>query len=225
MQARPSLEETRALLEFADENEWILGVVGWAPLQSSQIERVLEELSGQKKLKALRHVVQGEAEGFLESATFNLGISALRRFDWAYDLLIFERQLSESIRFVDRHPNQIFVLDHLAKPRIQEGLLQPWKRQIRELARRENVFCKVLGMVTEANWLDWTPQTLQPFFDAVLEAFGPSRLMFGSDWPVALVACPYVRWAQIVRDFAAPLSGDEQNEIFQTSARRAYSLA
>lgn len=170
-------------------------------------------------------MVQGEAEGFLESATFNLGISALRRFDWAYDLLIFERQLSESIRFVDRHPNQIFVLDHLAKPRIQEGLLQPWKRQIRELARRENVFCKVLGMVTEANWLDWTPQTLQPFFDAVLEAFGPSRLMFGSDWPVALVACPYVRWAQIVRDFAAPLSGDEQNEIFQTSARRAYSLA
>ncbi|BCM88245.1 hypothetical protein IAD21_00072 [Abditibacteriota bacterium] len=224
VQARQIIEETRALLEFADKNDWILGTVGWVPLASPEIESVLDELAGAKKLKAVRHVVQDEADGFLDAPAFNAGIARLANTGLVYDVLIFERQLVEAIRFVDRHPNQVFVLDHIAKPRIKDGLFEPWKTHIHELAQRDNVFCKVSGMVTEADWKVWTPESLKPYFETVLEAFGPSRLMFGSDWPVCLVACEYARWARIVREWATPLSSDEQDDLFENVARRVYRL-
>jgi L-fuconolactonase len=168
--------------------------------------------------------VQDEAEGFLDGADFNRGIARLAKFDLVYDVLIFERQLSEAIRFVDRHPNQVFVLDHIAKPLVKEGTLEPWKSHLGELARRENVFCKVSGMVTEAEWKSWTPESLRPYFETVLDAFGPSRLMFGSDWPVCLAACDYGRWVQVVREWASPLSGAEKNNLFANVASRVYQL-
>jgi L-fuconolactonase len=148
----------------------------------------------------------------------------LKKYSIAYDILILERHLLPAIKFVDAHPDQIFILDHLAKPRIKEGLFEPWNRNIRELAKRENVFCKISGMVTEADYATWTEVQLRPYFDTVLEAFGPQRLMFGSDWPVCLVACGYARWHKLVSGWTAELSPDEQARIFGGTAVAAYKL-
>ncbi|RYX83124.1 amidohydrolase [bacterium] len=224
VQARQSVQETRELLWFAQQNEWILGVVGWVPLATHKIESVLSEFAGAEKLKAVRHVVQGETDGFLDGTAFNAGIARLADFGLVYDVLISERQLAEAIRFVDRHPNQLFVLDHIAKPCIKDDTLEPWKTRIGELARRDNVWCKVSGMVTEADWKEWTPDGLKPYFETVLQAFGPSRLMFGSDWPVCLVASEYGRWVDTVRAWAEPLSDAEKFNLFENVARHVYRL-
>lgn len=224
VQARQILEETDFLLQHAVENDFIKGVVGWVPLADSNISEVLDRYSDTNKLKAVRHVVQGEAEGFLDGKEFNNGIQALRTHDLVYDVLIFERQLEEAIRFVDRHPEQAFVLDHIAKPQIKNDLLEPWQQNIRELAKRENVTCKLSGMVTEADFENWTEKQLRPYLDTVLTAFGPERLMFGSDWPVCLVACAYKRWHDLIRDYISPLSECEQTAIMGGTATRAYKL-
>jgi L-fuconolactonase len=138
--------------------------------------------------------------------------------------LIFERHLPPTIEFVDRHPDQVFVLDHIAKPRIGENVLEPWATNIHELARRPNVYCKLSGLVTEADYADWTESQLRPYMDTVLDAFGPDRLMFGSDWPVCLVACDYARWHGIVGRFVGELSADEQDRVLGGTAVAAYSL-
>ena len=150
---------------------------------------------------------------------------ALGRFDLVYDLLIFERHLPQAITFVDRHPAQVFVLDHAAKPRIKDGVFEPWNTQLRELAKRENVFCKLSGLVTEADWDGWTDEQLQPYAETVLEAFGPERTMFGSDWPVCLVASEYRRWLETVERFALGLSRSDQAQLFGGTAARAYKLS
>ena len=139
-------------------------------------------------------------------------------------MLAVERQLPQVIEFVDRHPDQRFVLDHIAKPLIKDNILEPWASQMRDLARRDNVWCKLSGLVTEADYGAWTPQQLRPYFETLLEAFGPRRLMFGSDWPVCLVACDYTRWARLVRDWVAPLSSDEQASILGRTATQVYGL-
>jgi len=191
VQARQIVKETDDLLKYADENDFIKGVVGWVPLADPNISEVLDRYSDAKKLKAVRHVVQGEPDGFLDGEAFNQGIEKLRDHNLVYDVLILERQLEESIRFVDRHSDQPFVLDHIAKPQIKIDQLEPWRRNIQELSKRDNITCKISGMVTEADYNDWTEDQLLPYLDTVLEAFGPDRLMFGSDWPVCLVACGY----------------------------------
>jgi L-fuconolactonase len=224
VQARQALEETRWLLELAEENEFILGVVGWAPIADPSFLSVLEGLQGNPKLKGLRHVVQGEAPGFLEGREFNEGISAIQPTGLVYDLLIFERQLRETIAFVDRHPKQVFVLDHIAKPRIAAAELEPWAANIAELARRENVYCKLSGMTTEANWQNWCTASLSPYVEVTLEAFGPKRLMLGSDWPVCTVACSYTKWFETMRSLLAKLSDSEQECIFSGTAIEAYGL-
>jgi L-fuconolactonase len=225
VQARQTVEETGWLLDFADRNEFIRGVVGWVPLVSPLVADDLGPLAGRKKLKAVRHVLQDEPDpDYMLRSDFNDGIRTLARFDLAYDILIFERQLPQVIRLVDRHPTQVFVLDHIAKPRIGEGLLSPWRETIRALARRENVYCKISGMATEADWRDWTPAQLRPYFDVVLQAFGPRRLMFGSDWPVCLLACEYGRWKELVSEFIADLSPAEQTRILGETAIEAYRL-
>jgi L-fuconolactonase len=168
--------------------------------------------------------VQAEPDGFLDGAEFNRGIAALRGTDLVYDILIFARQLAEATRFVDRHPQQVFVLDHIAKPSIATGEIAQWSAGIRELARRDNVVCKLSGMVTEADWKAWSLATLQPCFDTVLEAFGPARLMAGSDWPVLTVACSYSRWWQTIAEWTAPLSAAERHEIEAGTAIRTYRL-
>lgn len=148
----------------------------------------------------------------------------MRKFGLVYDILILERQLPEAIAFVDRHREQPFVLDHLAKPKVAKNELQPWADRIRDLARRENVVCKVSGLVTEASWKDWSDAQILPYLDTVLEAFGPRRLMFGSDWPVCLVATTYAGWWETVEHWAAKLTSDEREWIFGNTAVQAYGL-
>jgi L-fuconolactonase len=155
---------------------------------------------------------------------FNAGVNLLKPLGLEYDLLIYERQLPQAIEFVDRHPGQLFVVDHIAKPRIRENVISPWRENILALAHRPNVYCKISGMATEADYAAWTPEQLKPYFDTVLEAFGPHRLMFGTDWPVCLVACDYSRWYRLVRDWAAELSDHDQDRIFGETAMEAYKL-
>ena len=225
VQARQSVRETEWLLSMADVNPFIKAVVGWVPLAKPDVRDTLAAFATNPKFRAVRHVVQGEPDDrFILGADFNRGVSVLRDFGLVYDILIFERQLAPSIEFVDRHPKQVFVLDHIAKPRIGDNAIEPWRANIRELAKRANVYCKVSGMVTEADWKTWNGEQLRPYFDAVLEAFGPKRLMFGTDWPVCLAASGYSRWVELVRKFSAGLSADEQGWMFGKTASEAYSL-
>jgi L-fuconolactonase len=224
VQARQTLQETLWLLTLAEQNDFIKGVIGWVPLTEPSIRDELHLLQRDPLLRGIRHVVQDEPEGYLLRRDFSAGISVLREMGLAYDLLIHEHQLPEAIRFVDQHPHQIFVLDHLAKPRVKANRLDPWRRRIRDLARRENVYCKISGLVTEADFKAWTKAQLQPYLETVLEAFGPTRLMFGTDWPVCLVACPYGRWYDVVSGFAASLSPEEQANLFGRTAARAYGI-
>jgi L-fuconolactonase len=224
VQARQSLEETRWLLELARKHSFIRGVVGWAPLIDANVPKILEELATDKKLRAIRHVLQREPDGYMLRDDFNRGVAALRPLDLVYDILIFERHLPQSIEMVDRHPQQVFVLDHIAKPLIKENILEPWRTQMLELAKRPNVYCKISGLATEADYTQWTEAQLKRYFDVALEAFGPRRLMFGSDWPVCLVACDYARWHALVRQWTKALSSAEQSRIFGETAIEAYGL-
>jgi L-fuconolactonase len=222
-QARQSLVETEWLLGLASQHDFMRAVVGWVPLAAPNVESSLEKHASNPKLKSVRHVLHDEPDDFyVLRPEFNAGISLLRQFGLRYDILIFDRHLPQTIEFVDRHPNQIFVVDHIAKPRIKDGLLSPWREHIRNLAKRENVFCKLSGMVTEANWVSWTEADLRPYIEIGLRHFGPERAMFGSDWPVCLVACCYGQWADIVQRAISEFSRSEQQLIFGGTAKRAY---
>jgi len=225
VQARQSLEETRRLLELADRNDFIRGVVGWAPLVEPNVSDTLGELTENRKLRSMRHVLQGEPDPFyMLREDFNAGIRALKPFALAYDILIFERQLPQTARFVDKHPDQVFIVDHSAKPRVGDREISPWRENMQELAKRPNVYCKISGLVTEADYSNWTEAQLQPYLDTVLSAFGPGRLMFGSDWPVCLVAVTYSRWISIVANAISALSVTEQERIWSGTALEAYRL-
>jgi L-fuconolactonase len=156
---------------------------------------------------------------------FNRGISELKRFNLAYDVLIFERHLPQTVQFVDKHPKQVFVVDHLAKPRVRFHAVSPWDEHLRELAKRPNVYCKISGLATEADHKNWTEQQLDIYIDTVLSAFGPKRVMFGSDWPVCLLAISYGRWVELVGDRVAKLSADEQARVWSGTAMEAYRLS
>jgi L-fuconolactonase len=217
--------ETEWLLELAQQWPFIRGVVGWVPLIEPTAEAAIERLAVNPKLRGLRHVLQDEADpNYMLRADFNAGIRKLRAFGLTYDILIFERHLPQTIEFVDRHPDQIFVVDHIAKPCIRAGEIDPWQSNIRELAKRQNVYCKLSGMVTEADWRTWSVEQLNPYLDVVLEAFGTKRLMFGSDWPVCLLACPYPKWVMLVENALEELSIPEQERIWGGTAIEAYGL-
>ena len=225
VQARQSTQETEWLLGLAEREPSILGVVGWVPLCAAEIARELDRFALRPKLKAVRHVLHDEPDDlYMLRDEFNRGVALLNDRHLAYDILIFERHLAQTIEFVDRHPRQVFVLDHIAKPRIKEGALSPWKENLRELARRQNVYCKVSGMATEADWKNWNAGQLKPYFDVVLSAFGVHRLMFGSDWPVLTLAGDYNRWVNTFRSFIAELSTDEQESICSRTAKSVYRL-
>lgn len=225
VQARQIIEETDFLLKLAEENDFMQGVTGWLPLASDNIGQILEKYAEKPLLKGLRHVVQGEPDpDFILGKSFNNGISALKKFDLLYEILIFEHQLPNSIKFVDQHPVQLFVLDHIAKPKIKNNEINAWAKHIRELAKRQNVYCKLSGMVTEADYKNWTQEQLNPYFEVVLDAFGPSRLMFGSDWPVCLVATTYSRWLNVVKSYISNISQTEQDEILFRNAEKVYRL-
>jgi len=223
--ARQTLEETRWLLDLAEEHASIKGVVGWVPLAEPDVHEQLDSLARQPALKGVRHAVQDEPDDtFMLGDAFNAGVDALAKHGLVYDILIYERQLPQAIQFVDRHPQQAFVLDHFGKPQVKDAVVEPWREHIRQLAERENVACKVSGLTTEADWQSWTESQLSVYLETVLEAFGPRRLMFGSDWPVCLLATTYASWYELVQRQFAGLSADEQSRIFGQTAVDVYNL-
>lgn len=229
VQARQTLDETDWLLSLADSHELVAAVVGWVPLAAGDVGETLDHLADRPRLRGIRHVVQDEPEGFLDGDAFNAGLREVTRTGLVYDLLIYGRQLEETIRFVDRHPEQRFVLDHIAKPTIRPGQFDTdWERDFRELARRERVSCKFSGVATEVRSGDegatWSVETVRPYWEVALEAFGPERLMYGSDWPVALLATEYARWNAVVRELSGSLSQSEREAVFRGTATRAYGL-
>jgi L-fuconolactonase len=223
VQARQSLEETRWLLELAEKNAFIAGVVGWVDLRSETLAAQLEEFRAHPKLVGVRHVVQDEPDDkFALRPAFRRGIAQLAAFGLAYDLLIFPRQLLAATKLVHEFPEQRFVLDHMAKPRIEAGEISTWKEDLRELAKAQNVCCKLSGMVTEASWTRWKPADLRPYLDVVFEAFGPERLMIGSDWPVCTLAADYGETMQVTIDYMQQFSTDIQEAVLGGNCARSY---
>jgi len=228
VQARQTLEETCWLLSLADANPTIAGVVGWVDLQADGVRAQLEQFAARPKLVGIRHIVQSEPDDrFLLRPAFCRGISMLREFGLAYDILIYHHHLPAAVEFVSRFDAQPFVLDHLAKPPIRAGVpgdIGTWKHEIARLAAFPNVMCKLSGLVTEADWHAWTPAQIRPCLEVALECFGPDRLMIGSDWPVCTVAASYETTMAVVVDFVSRLSADERDGILGGNAQRFWNL-
>jgi L-fuconolactonase len=225
VQARQSIAESDWLLGLADAAPRILGVVGWVDLRSAQVGRDLERLARHPRFVGVRHVVQDEPDdAFLLRSDFLRGIALLKDFGLTYDLLVYPRQLPAAIRLVERFPSQPFVLDHIAKPFIKAGTLEPWASLVRQLATFPNLVCKISGMVTEADHQHWQTSDFTPFLDLVIDAFGPSRLMFGSDWPVCRLAASYEQVEGLVRDRVRGWSPAEQAAFWGGNCARFYGL-
>jgi len=225
VQARQTLEETRWLLELATDASFILGVVGWVDLRSSNVRSQLEAFAGNPKLVGIRYIVQSEPnDRFLLQPEFLRGISLLEEFDLAYDLLIYPKHLPVAAEFVRRFPRQRFVLDHLAKPPIKSGSLRPWERGMRELGTLPNVFCKLSGLVTEADWQNWKPEHIVPYMDVAFETFGPRRLMIGSDWPVCTLAASYTRAIDLVESYLSQHATEVQDAALGENAQQFWKL-
>ncbi len=221
VQADQSENETRFLLEMAESNPWVAGVVGWVDLRAENVEERLEYFSRFGKLRGFRHVAQSEPDDrFLMREDFLRGISKLERFGFTYDILIYPRQLPAAAELAARFPRQKFVVDHMAKPVVKTGEMEPWASYIKKIAQCENAWCKVSGLITEADWKHWKAADFKPYLDAVFESFGPDRLMFGSDWPVCLLAGSYQQVKELVADYAAP----DQDKIFGLNAAAFYGL-
>jgi L-fuconolactonase len=226
VQAQQTVEETTWLLELADRFPFIRAVVGWVDLRDPDVATVLRRLVAHPKLRGIRHIVQSEPDDqFLLGAEFQRGIAALAPHGLAYDILIDPRQLPAALELVKRFPTQPFVLDHLAKPDIKGQVLEPWAGQVRKLAASRNVFCKVSGLVTEADWPRWKPEDMIRYLDVVLEAFGPDRLMIGSDWPVCLLAGDYGRVMSLVETYLTRLPPSAVEAVRGGTATRFYRLA
>lgn len=225
VQAQQTLEETRWLLALADRYPTVRGVVGWAPLVDARVGDILAELL-HPRLCGVRHILHDEPDDqYMLRDDFNRGVARLQGLGLVYDVLVFARHLPWTIEFVDRHPNQPFVVDHIAKPVIAAARFdEAWARDMRALAERPHVSCKLSGVVTEVRDPAWTPALLEPYLDTALVAFGPERLLFGTDWPVCLLRCGYADWTATVADFLAKLSADEQRAIMGDNAWRIYGL-
>jgi L-fuconolactonase len=225
VQARQSLDETRWLLQLAEQSNFIVGVVGWVDLRASAVQSQLAHFAGHPKLLGIRHIVQSEPdERFLLRPEFLQGIGALEEFGLTYDILIYPRHLPVAAEFVERFPRQRFVLDHLAKPLIKSRTIHPWDSDLRRLAQSPNAFCKLSGLVTEADWKTWKPEHLSPYLEIALECFGPERLMIGSDWPVCTVAASYSQVMGVVSDFISGYPADVQEAILGGTASRFWKL-
>lgn len=225
VQARQSREETRWLLELAKCNPFIVGVVGWADLRSPRLRSDLESLTGNSNLVGLRHIVQSEPDDrFLLQPDFLRGISLLEEFDLAYDILIYPRHLPVATEFATRFPRQRFVLDHLAKPPIKSRSLFSWENGIRDLASLPNVYCKLSGLITEADWQNWRPEQLKPYLDVAFDSFGAHRLMIGSDWPVCTLAGSYSRVMRVVKEYLAKFSKEVNDAVLGGNAQAFWRL-
>ncbi len=225
VQARQSLRESSGCWSWPDRQPFIKGVVGWVDLRASDVAVQLERFAAHPKFVGVRHILQDEVDdNYMLDADFQKGISQLRQFNLKYDLLIFPRQLPAAISLASSFPGQPFVLDHIAKPPIKDGTLDPWRGHLRKLAALPNVFCKVSGLITEADWRRWHPSQFRPYLEAVFGAFGPDRVMFGSDWPVALLASTYQQVFELAREYVAPLGADVEAGFFGGNAVNFYKL-
>jgi len=224
VQADPSEQETRFLLELAERHPAVLGVVGWVDLLAPNLAERLEQFSRSEHFRGVRLLAQAEPDDFLERKDVVHGIGLLRDFNLTYDILVYPRQLVATLSLVEKLPDQPFVVDHLAKPLIVEGVTEPWAARMRELASHPNVWCKLSGLVTEADWEMWRPEDFHPYLDLVFDSFGPERLMFGSDWPVCLLAAEYGQVVELIEAYTRNLSAAERDAVFGGNAASFYGL-
>jgi L-fuconolactonase len=224
VQAGQSEHETHFLLDLADRHAFIAGVVGWVDLRAPNLASRLEYFSQFETLRGFRHVAQAEADDFLARPDVVKGVGELKQFRFTYDILVYPRQLPAAIQLVEKHPEQAFVLDHLAKPSIKSRDIAGWAANIRALARHPRVFCKLSGLITEADWSAWRAEQFKPYLDVVYEEFGPDRLMFGSDWPVCLVAGSYAQVKDLISGYLQNRPHAETAKIFGWNAVRFYGL-
>jgi L-fuconolactonase len=225
VQVRQTLEETRWLLELAASSSRILGVIGWVDLCAPEAQQQLQSFAANPNLLGIRHIVQSEPDDrFLLRPEFLRGVALLEEFNLTYDILIYHRHLSIAAEFARQFPRHRFVLDHLAKPAIRDGSLTPWRNHLRELAKSPNVFCKLSGMVTEADWKAWKPEHFTPYLDCAFEYFGPERLMIGSDWPVCTLSAPYSITISIVTDYLARYPSNIMDAVLGGNAQRFWRL-
>ena len=225
VQADQTREETNFLLELAGKHSFIKGVIGWIDLRAENITEQLARYSLHNKLKGFRHVLQSETPGYMLHPDFVRGIAALNAFNFTYDLLIFPQHLQAALTLVKQFPKQSFVIDHIAKPNIKGGLMDTWKDDIAAIAKHANVYCKISGLVTEADWVNWKQADFIPYLDIITENFGTDRIMFGSDWPVCLVAASYKDVTGIAEKYFSSLSNSEQLVIFGGNANQFYHLS
>jgi L-fuconolactonase len=225
VQARQTVEESRWLLTLADHDPRIKGVVGWVDLRSPEVTKDLAELSKHPRFRGVRHVVQSEPDNdFMIRPEFLRGIGELSAFGLTYDILIFPKQLPAANKLVAQYAKQPFVLDHIAKPLIKDGVMEPWRSQLRELAKAPNVMCKLSGIITEADQKAWKPEDIRPYLDVVFESFGPERLMWGSDWPVCLLAGSYERVFRLVDSYASSLTESQRMALFGGNCASFYGV-
>jgi L-fuconolactonase len=224
VQADQSEKETDFLVKCARNHNFIKGVVGWTDLQSPGVQARLEYYYQFQEVKGFRHIIQSEPDDFFLRDSFRKSIGMLEQYNYTLDILIYPSQLPGALSFIKKFPNQPFVLNHLAKPDIRQQQLKPWKLQLQQIAMHENVFCKFSGLVTEADWQLWKMSDFKPFLETALEAFGPKRIMYGSDWPVCLVAATYDQQLEVTRQFIDSLSPSEKNAIMGETAVRFYHL-
>ncbi len=216
--------ETQFQIELAKENSFIKGVVGWIDFLNPSIEKEIEVYKEQKIVKGFRHILQGAEKGFMLQESFINGLKALAKNNYTYDLLIYHHQIKESLALVKKLESLYIVVDHIAKPDIKNSNITEWYKDIKALAKYPNVYCKISGIVTEADWKKWNAEDLNPYLDIVFEAFGTNRIMFGSDWPVCLVASSYERWLSTIKNYCQNLSTSEQEKIFSTNCESFYTL-
>lgn len=224
VQADQTETETNFLLSLQKANNFIKGIVGWVDLRAANIKERLAYYKQFSAIKGFRHILQGEAPEFMVQQNFLNGIAALKEFDFTYDILIFPKHLPAAITLVQHFPEQKFIIDHIAKPYIKDGLIGEWKHAIKNIARHENVYCKISGMVTEADYSHWKQKDFTPYLDVVVEAFGSKRILYGSDWPVCQVAASYTKMLNIVKDYFATFSANEQDDFFGNNAAAFYMV-
>lgn len=225
VQARQTLQETQWLLSLADKHPLIKGVVGWVDLRSDQVEKQIEAFMNYPAFKGVRHVIHDEIDDdFMLRADFNRGLALLKECDLSYDILIFEKLLPQTIKLIERHPDQRFVIDHIAKPRIKEQKIDHWYEHMKVLASFDNVYCKVSGMVTEADWDYQDNDIFQPYLSKIFELFTAQRLMIGSDWPVCTVVRDYQSVMNIVLDFLQDRTEEERQYILGQTCIEFYKL-
>ncbi len=224
VQAAESDEETEWLLNLAAQYNWIQKVVGWVDLTADNIDATLERYKSNKRLAGFRQILQSKPAEYLADSRFRRGIAALCKHNYTYDVLIFPQHMPQTLMLVRDFPNQMFVIDHMAKPSIRNGEIEVWEKYLRQIARCENVYCKVSGLVTEADWNAWQPSQLLPYIEVALEAFSPDRLMFGSDWPVATLAGSFGQVVDVAQSSLEHLSPGERQMIMGGTASRFYGI-